>query len=107
MARIIDNIEISIRNIYVRYEDSVSAARMGSFAVGVLLKELVTYTTGGDWGEKAMSCGQDITHKIIRMTDFRVFLDYESSDDKSEDGKQDPFGFGNESPKSLSKELAD
>ena len=42
MNKIIDNIEISIKDVYVRYEDAYSSPHSGKFAVGILLKELVT-----------------------------------------------------------------
>jgi hypothetical protein len=35
--RIVDNIEISIKNIYIRYEDLYSSPHSGKFVVGVLL----------------------------------------------------------------------
>ncbi len=54
MNKIIDNIEISIKDVYVRYEDAYSSPHSGKFAVGILLKELVTHTTGKDWTDKIM-----------------------------------------------------
>lgn len=47
IAKIIDNLQITIKNVYFRYEDQYSAVNQGSgrFAVGIMLKELSAYTT--------------------------------------------------------------
>ena len=74
--RIIDNIEIQLSNIYIRYEDSYSTPHLGKFVVGILLKELITFTSGSDWKGKLMIHGGDITHKLVKLTHFSVFLDY-------------------------------
>ena len=79
MSKIIDNLQITIKNIYVRYEDDFSAPNQGNgkFVLGVLLKELSTYTTGPDWKSKMMAEGQDITNKLAKIENFTVFLDYD------------------------------
>ena len=80
VTKILDNIEITIKNIYIRYEDSFSAPNQGSgkFAIGILLKEFSTHTTGSDWLNKAMSIGEEITHKLAKLKNFSLFLDYDS-----------------------------
>ena len=44
--------------------------------MGILLKELVTFTTGEDWREKRMAKGEEITHKLLKLSNLSVFLDY-------------------------------
>lgn len=57
VTKIIDNLEISIKNIYIRYEDSFSAPNhgQGKFVLGVMLKEFSTFTAASDWKTKLMS----------------------------------------------------
>lgn len=59
VTKLIDNLEISIKNIYIRYEDSFSAPNQGDgkFVVGILLKELSAFTTGQDWKNKIFAQG--------------------------------------------------
>lgn len=83
IAKIIDNIQIKISNIYIRYEDAYSAPNQGSgkFVMGLLLKEFSTFTTGADWKTVAMQLGEEITHKLATVKDFSLFLDYETTSD--------------------------
>ena len=74
--RIVDNIEISLSNIYLRYEDRYSSPHSGKFVIGILLKDLVTFTTGPDWKDKRMVKGEELTHKLLKLTNLSVFLDY-------------------------------
>jgi vacuolar protein sorting-associated protein 13A/C len=57
VAKILDNIQITLNNVYVRYEDSYSAPNHGSgtFIIGILLKQFAAFTTGADWKEAVMS----------------------------------------------------
>ncbi len=85
IAKIIDNIQIKISNIYIRYEDAYSAPNQGTgkFVMGLLLKEFSTFTTGADWKTVAMQLGEEITHKLATIKDFSFFLDYETTSDPS------------------------
>ena len=48
--------EITIQNVFIRYEDGYTAKGMGdgNFSVGILLKEFCTFTTGTDWKMKGL-----------------------------------------------------
>lgn len=82
VTKILDNLEISIKNIYIRYEDNFSAANhgQGKFVIGLLLKEFSTFTTGADWKSKFMSENEDITRKLAKIKNFTIFMDYEFED---------------------------
>ena len=62
----------------MRYEDSYTARMMGDgkFAVGVLLKEVCTYTTKEDWKRTGLQIGAEIMHKVCKLENFTVFIDY-------------------------------
>lgn len=57
VTKIVDNLQISISSIYIRYEDSFSAPNhgQGKFVMGLMLREFSTYTTGADWKGKVMA----------------------------------------------------
>jgi vacuolar protein sorting-associated protein 13A/C len=89
VAKIIDNIQIKIRNIYIRYEDAFSAPSQGDgkFVMGVLLKEFATFTTAADWKTQIMQMGEELTHKLAKMENFSLFLDYELKSESFSQGK--------------------
>ena len=82
MKRLIANIEFKIRNVYVRYEDNFSSPSQkssGLFTVGVLLEELEAHTTGPDWILNLLTLDDNnFTHKVLKVTNLRVFLNFES-----------------------------
>jgi Vacuolar sorting-associated protein 13, N-terminal len=47
--------------------------------MGLLLKEFSTFTTGADWKTMVMQLGEEITHKLARIKDFSLFLDYDTT----------------------------
>jgi hypothetical protein len=53
--------------------------------MGLLLKEFSTYTTGSDWKTIAMQLGEELTHKLAKIQDFSLFLDYETDEDFTKD----------------------
>lgn len=85
VTKIVDNIQIKIQNIYIRYEDAFSAPNYGKFVMGLLLKEFSTYTTGADWKSIVMQLGENLTHKLAKIKDFSLFLDYETDETYSKD----------------------
>lgn len=44
--KLIDNVEISVKNVYLRYEDNLSSPNFGtgSFSMGILLEEIRIFT---------------------------------------------------------------
>jgi vacuolar protein sorting-associated protein 13A/C len=49
--KIIDNVQITIKNVYIRYEDEFTAKNQGEgkFSFGILLKEFSAFTTDKEW----------------------------------------------------------
>ena len=70
---IVNNIQICISNIYIRYEDTISSS--DAFAVGISLKELTVQTCNKDWIPKYVSEG-DFCYKLIKINSFQCFCDY-------------------------------
>lgn len=68
VTKIVDNIELSISNFHVRYEDSLTIPNT-TFAAGVTLESITVCTTDGDWKEnfvtRSNKCLRDIlVHKL-------------------------------------------
>jgi hypothetical protein len=49
IARIIDNIQISIKNIYFRFEDEMSSLKSQKFSIGLRLKEFGVYNADANY----------------------------------------------------------
>lgn len=70
---IVNNIQISIKNIYIRYEDTISSS--DAFAVGLSLKSLHVQTCNSKWVPEYTS-DAEICYKLIEVKDFQLFCDY-------------------------------
>lgn len=60
---IIDNLQVSIKNVHIRYEDSL-AAPGHPFAIGLTLKEMSAVSTDGDWRPTFIQSTLGTTHKL-------------------------------------------
>lgn len=72
--KIIDNIQIDIRNIYLRFEDSISNPKM-PYAMGVCLEAIQLYTCDNTWS-RAFVTGKDISLKMAKITNFQMYLNF-------------------------------
>jgi hypothetical protein len=82
VTKILDNIQITFRNIHIRYEDPlVNPGR--TLCVGVTLAELKIQTTDDDWCAEAASAQGDRTtgvssstlFKLISLVDLALYCD--------------------------------
>ena len=60
---IVDNLQVSIKNVHIRYEDSI-ASPGHPFAVGLTLKEMSAVSTDGDWRPTFIQSTSGTTHKL-------------------------------------------
>ena len=73
--KIINNLEISLKNVHIRFEDSVSFPST-CFAMGVTLGSFVFTTTDSDWSEKFVSDVNSmakIQFKLGKISDLGVY----------------------------------
>ena len=94
MARIIDNIQISIKHIYFRFEDKMSgshhnASEHEKFAIGVRLKEFSVFTSDKNFKQTTQDAAnavpvdakdKDLTYKVAAIDGFSVFCDWHQID---------------------------
>ena len=60
---IVDNLQVSIKNIHIRYEDSI-AAPGHPFALGLTLQEFSAVSTDKDWRPSYIQSTSGSTHKL-------------------------------------------
>ncbi|CAI2366521.1 unnamed protein product [Moneuplotes crassus] len=72
--KILDNIQIDIKNICFRFEDSISNEKT-SYALGINLETIQLYTCNEDW-ERDFVSGKDISLKMAKITNSEMYLNY-------------------------------
>ncbi|OJD24059.1 hypothetical protein ACJ73_04583 [Blastomyces percursus] len=69
---IIDNLQVEIKNVHFRYEDSI-AAPGHPFAVGITVKELSAVSTDADWKPTFVQSTSDTSHKLAILEALAVY----------------------------------
>lgn len=72
VTAVVDNLQISIKNVHIRYEDSISSPGH-PFAVGLTLKELSAVSTDADWNPTFIQSTSEITHKLAVLGALSVY----------------------------------
>lgn len=76
--RIVDNLQIKVRNIHIRYEDPIFSSC--EYAFGVTLKALDLHTTNEKWEQeffdRTIEANKEIPlRKRLKMTDLAIYLE--------------------------------
>jgi len=72
VTTIVDNLQVTIKNIHIRYEDSI-AAPGHPFALGITLKELSAVSTDANWTPKFIQSSSATTHKLASLGSLAVY----------------------------------
>ncbi|RKF58530.1 Vacuolar protein sorting-associated protein 13 [Erysiphe neolycopersici] len=72
VTKIVDNIHITIKNIHIRYEDSISYPNH-PFAIGVTLQEFSAVSTDGEWKPTFIQNSVGSTHKLITLGALAIY----------------------------------
>ncbi|KAJ2642431.1 Vacuolar protein sorting-associated protein 13, partial [Coemansia sp. RSA 1694] len=74
IAKIVDNLQIVIKNIHVRYEDGVSNPEH-LFAVGATLGELSAVSTDAEWRQTFLHDSGSVIRKMLKLAQFSMYWD--------------------------------
>lgn len=69
---IIDNLQVSVRSIHIRYEDSMSSPGH-PFALGLTLNEFSAVSTDKDWRPSFIKSTSGTTHKLIDLNSLAFY----------------------------------
>ncbi|KAI9034346.1 hypothetical protein DFJ74DRAFT_600747 [Hyaloraphidium curvatum] len=72
VRKIVNNLEVTIENIHIRYEDKTSNASH-PFAVGFTLSTLSAHTTTKDW-KPAFASTDDVTYKLLELRSLAAYF---------------------------------
>ncbi|KAI1151480.1 hypothetical protein F4825DRAFT_422633 [Nemania diffusa] len=77
VTKIVDNLQVTVKNIHVRYEDSISAPGH-PFALGATLEEFSAVSTDGQWEPTFIQNTSDTTHKLATLAALAVYWNTDS-----------------------------
>ena len=72
--RLIDNIQVDVQNICIRFEDDVSNPKM-PYAIGITLQAFQLYTWNKKFEKKSTS-GNTKSYKTAKITKFQIYLNF-------------------------------
>jgi vacuolar protein sorting-associated protein 13A/C len=77
VSAIVNNLQISVKNIHIRYEDSISAPGH-PFALGVTLEEFSAVSTDGEWQPTYIQNSTGVAHKLATLGALAVYWNTDS-----------------------------
>lgn len=72
VAKIVDNLQVVIKNIHVRFEDNKSHPQ-NPFALGLTLSNLSAVSTDANWVEAFIEDPKAPTHKLLKLDSLAVY----------------------------------
>lgn len=78
VTKIVDNLQVTVKNIHVRYEDSISAPGH-PFALGLTLEEFSAVSTDGQWKPTFIQDSSHVTHKLATLGALAVYWNTDTS----------------------------
>lgn len=72
VTKIVDNLQVTVKNIHIRYEDAISAPGH-PFALGITLEEFSAVSTDGEWVPTFIQDSTKTTHKLATLESLAVY----------------------------------
>lgn len=82
--KIVDNLQITIKNIHFRYEDDNAFTNI-PYAVGITLEEVSAVSTNGSWEPQFITDSTDLTRKLLTLRYFSIYWETNTSSIYSQD----------------------
>ncbi|QPG98509.1 hypothetical protein C2857_007681 [Epichloe festucae Fl1] len=95
VTKVVDNLQITVKNIHIRYEDSISAPGH-PFALGLTLQEFSAVSTDGQWKPTFIQDSNTTTHKLATLGALSVYWNTDS----------ELFGTGREASSPLKEHMS-
>ncbi|KAI0218945.1 Vacuolar protein sorting-associated protein 13 [Massospora cicadina] len=74
ITKIVDNLQVSIKNIHLRYEDNLSNDSQ-PFAIGLTLSEISAISTDENWQQALTNQSSEIIRKLLTLKSLSVYWD--------------------------------
>lgn len=87
VTKIVDNLQVTIKNIHVRYEDD-SVLTENPYSVGFRLTELSAVSSNDSWVASFISITQAFTHKLLTLKNLSCYMNTDSATIFTEDSEE-------------------
>ncbi|SGZ50437.1 CIC11C00000002743 [Sungouiella intermedia] len=84
VTKIVDNLQVTIKNIHIRYEDD-SVLTDSPYSLGLTLGELSAASTDENWEPSFISITRNLTRKLLLLKKFACYMNTESGTIFNED----------------------
>ncbi|KAF1952441.1 vacuolar protein sorting-associated protein-like protein vps13 [Byssothecium circinans] len=74
VTAIVDNVQVTVKNIHIRYEDSISDPGH-PFALGITLADFSAISTDENWKPTFIQGGTSSTHKLATLGSLAIYWD--------------------------------
>ncbi|KAH9250730.1 hypothetical protein BASA81_011446 [Batrachochytrium salamandrivorans] len=71
-TKLLDNLQLSISNIHIRYEDPSISTKI-PFSIGISLSELLAVSTDANWNEGFVTVDNPNIYKFLRLSQFGIY----------------------------------
>ncbi|WPK23425.1 hypothetical protein PUMCH_000665 [Australozyma saopauloensis] len=78
ITKIVDNVQVTIKNIHIRYEDE-GVLTENPYAVGATLLELSALSTDENWEPSFIAITQSFTRKLLLLKEFALYMESDAS----------------------------
>lgn len=78
VTKIVDNVQVTMRNIHLRYEDALSSPEH-PFSIGFMLAELSAVSTDENWEPTFVQNSAGGIHKLARLDSLSVYWNTDST----------------------------
>ncbi|OBA21906.1 vacuolar protein sorting-associated protein 13 [Metschnikowia bicuspidata var. bicuspidata NRRL YB-4993] len=78
VTKIVDNLQVTIKNIHVRYEDDAVLTE-NPYSLGLTLSELSAASTDENWLPSFIAITQSFTRKLLVLRNFACYMTTESA----------------------------
>lgn len=75
VTKIVDNLQVTIKNIHFRYEDAISHPERELFSFGFTLEGLSAFSTDMNWEEAYVAGVVDKIYKMVNLEDLSIYWD--------------------------------
>jgi len=73
VMQIVDNVQVYIDRVHVRYEDAVSTKK-GAFAVGITLDHIHMQSTDAEWKPTFLTVGSAVMYKLLTVRNLAAYF---------------------------------
>ncbi|EEC00486.1 vacuolar protein-sorting protein, putative, partial [Ixodes scapularis] len=72
IGTIVNNVQVSVQNVHIRYEDTVTSQKF-PFACGFVLQSLTAITTSSKWKPIQLDSTSKTIYKLVKLESFSIY----------------------------------